>query len=69
MALLFEGSEERVGVVLAIRIRFSIWCLFGSSVDCIFDRPVGSVFVSAAVVRGNCSMVLVGLVVGDEILI
>ena len=56
-------------VLLVIGIWFSIWLLFVGSVDCILNRWVGSVFVSVAAVRGNCSMVLVGLVVGDEILI
>ena len=56
-------------VLLVIGLWFSIWLLFVGSVNCILNRWVGSVFVSAAVVRGNCSMVLVGLVVGDRILI
>ena len=58
MSLLFEWSEERVGVVLAIGIRFSIWWLVGSSVDCILDRLVGSIFVSAAEVGKSRYMVL-----------
>ena len=58
MALLFEVSVASVGDVLAIGIWFSIWWLFGSSVDCILDRPVGSIFVSAAEVRRSRYMVL-----------
>ena len=37
-----------VGVILAIEIRFLIWWLFGGSVDCILNRLIGSIFVSAA---------------------
>ena len=48
MELVVEGLMAGVGVILAIEIRFLIWWLFGGSVDCILNRLIGSIFVSAA---------------------
>ena len=58
--LWFGVSVARVGVLMVIGIWFLIWLLFVGSVDCIFNRWVGSIFVSVAVVRESCSMLLVG---------
>ena len=52
-----EGSMAGVGVVLAIEIWFSIWRLFGGTVDCILNRWICVVVVSAAVVRQSWDMV------------
>ena len=52
-----EGSMAGVGVVLAIEIWFSIWRLFGGTVDCILNRWICVVIVSAAVVRRSWDMV------------
>ena len=57
MELVVEGSMAGVGVILAIEIWFSIWWLFGGSVDCILNRLIGSIFVSAAVVRQSWYMI------------
>ena len=46
-----------VGVILAIEIQFSIWWLFGGTIDCILNRWVCVVVVSAAVVRQSWDMV------------
>ena len=51
MELVVEGSMAGVGVVLAIEIWFSIWRLFGGTVDCILNRWAYVVVVSAAAVR------------------
>ena len=57
VGLLFERSRASVGVVVAIEIWFSIWRLFGGTVDCILNRWVCVVVVSAAVVRRSWDMV------------
>ena len=57
VGLLLERSRASVGVEVAIGIWFSIWRLFGGTVDCILNRWVCVVVVSAAAVRRSWDMV------------
>ena len=50
VGLLFGELLARSGVVVVVEVWVSIWWLFGSTVDCILNRWVCGIFVSAAVV-------------------